>query len=96
MPLYDYERPDGTRVELFRTVAERDNVPAGLRRVVSRPAGRGLFTGHAMDPTDADSAVPRAFKQLEEQMPRREIERQCGFSTAVLRRTWDFDKARCT
>lgn len=89
MPIYEYEDKAGNRVELFRTIERRDKVPAGLKRVVS-VTGRGPFTGSAQDPTCAEAAVPRAFKELEQTMPRREIERQSGFTTKQIKEAWNF------
>jgi hypothetical protein len=90
MPIYEYEhRKTGARVELFRTVHGRDCVDPQLRRVFTTSAP-GLFTGKVLDPTSAAAAVPRAFKQLENQIPRREIERQSGFSTKQITQAWNF------
>lgn len=90
MPLYEYEEiATGNRIELFRTVEQRDQVPENLRRVVSL-SGRGPFTGSLPDPRSADVAVPRAFRQLEATQPRDRIERECGFTVKQLKRTWNF------
>lgn len=51
----------------------------------------GLNT-RAKDPTSADVAVPRAFRQLEQSgMPMREIERQSGFKAKQIKKVWKFD-----
>lgn len=93
MPLYEYEdAATGERVELFRPIARRDCVPEGLRRVVSL-TGRGPFTGRARDPQCADVAVPRAFKELEQTMPRAQIERESGFNTRQIKQAWDFNNS---
>lgn len=91
MPLYEYEDvKTGQRVELWRHVDDRDRVDKGLRRVIPLATGRGLFTGRAKDPTSADVAVPRAFRELEQTMPREQIERQSGFSVGQIKKVWDF------
>lgn len=95
MPLYEYEDVrTGERIELFRTIANRDRVPAVLKRVLvvgAAPAiGNGLFTGQARDPQCAEAAVPRAFKQLEATMPSDRIARDSGFSVKEIKRAWDF------
>jgi hypothetical protein len=90
MPIYEYEEvTTGKRIELFQPVSRRNHAPDGFRRVISTCPG-GLFTGRAADPTSADVAVPRAFKQLEQTMPRDRIERDCGFSAKELKRVWKF------
>lgn len=91
MPIYEFEDVrTGERVELFRTVARRDEVPKGLRRVISL-TGRGPFTGQAIDPSSAAAAVPRAFRQVElSGIPREKIERDSGFSVRDIKNTWQF------
>lgn len=92
---YVYENDAGERLELQRTVAERDNCPRGFRRVMvspARPRGgpptHGLFTGGARDPGEADLAVPRAFKELEQTMPADRIAREAGFSVNYIKDAW--------
>lgn len=98
MPLYDYENAKGERVELERTIAERDCAPEGFRRVLSTPASSrrapmsNLFTGQAGDPGEAVRAVPRAFKELEESMPADRIARAAGFSVKTIKRAWFEDQ----
>ena len=90
MPIYEYKNLlTGAHVELFSTVARRDYVPRHLRRVLS-VSSCGPFTGCAMDPTCADAAVPRAFKQLEATQSRESIEHKSGFSVRDIKRTWNF------
>lgn len=43
----------------------------------------------AKDPTSADLAVPRAFRQLEEKHSASRIARDAGFSVSTLKRTWN-------
>jgi hypothetical protein len=87
MPLYEFEeRATGKRLELFRTIRDRDCCPPNLRRVMARPSCR-IGKG-AQDPTVADQAVPRALQSLEQTMPTSELERQTGFSTKELKRIW--------
>jgi hypothetical protein len=89
MPLYDYQNQAGERRELFRPIHQRDDAPMGFWRVLS-VSHRGRFTGKQADPTTADAAVPRAFKQLEQTLPREQIEKQSGFSVRELKQTWNF------
>jgi len=87
MPRYLYEnRRTGRTVELFRRIEERDATGPDLRRLVAAPR---VMRG-AQDPTVADMAVPRAFRELEQTMPASEIARNTGFSVAKLKRVWDF------
>ena len=87
MPLYEFEdRATGRRRELFRTIARRNECPPNLQRVMARPAcriGKGV-----LDPSQADRAVPRALRALEQTMPSGELERQVGFSSKELKRIW--------
>jgi len=61
----------------------------GLGEIIRSGAAPG-FRGGAKDPTCAEVAVPRAFKQLEQTLPAREIARQSGFSVNHIKKTWDF------
>lgn len=48
------------------------------------------FRRGAPDPTSAEVAVPRAFRQLEQTVPAREIERQSGFKVKQIKKAWNF------
>lgn len=87
MPLYEYEDlANGGTVELCRPVAGRDDVPGHLRRITV-PRRLGVLLG-AVAESDADRAVPKAFRELEQTMPAREIARQTGFSVDHIKRVW--------
>jgi hypothetical protein len=60
-----------------------------LAEILSSGVAPGIRSG-AKDPTSAEVAVPRAFRQLEQTMPAREIERQCGFKVKAIKKTWKF------
>jgi len=94
MPIYEYEdRATGERVERFAprplSLRERYNCPPDLMPVISLPGrpkiGRGL-----PDPADADQAVPRAFKETEQQIGTSETTRLSGFTPKQIRETWKF------
>lgn len=89
MPLYDYENTKtGELVELYRPIAERDAVPAELRRF-QVPCRIGLpFASTAVDPQCADVAVPRALKQMEITMGTRQLENAMGKSPGELKKIW--------
>lgn len=53
--------------------------------VSGKPPG---FGSHARDPECADVAVPRAFKQLEEQHSAQKIAKDAGYSVSTIKRTW--------
>jgi len=89
MPTYLYEeQKTGRTVELFRRIEERDEVPPALRRIQCAPAFRK--PGGTPDPTSADVAVPRAFRQLEQTVGAAEIARQSGFSVKKIKSVWNF------
>jgi hypothetical protein len=93
MPIYQYEdirfRCDRI-VELQRTVAERDSVPAHLKRItVPVRIGIAGTSSTPIDPTSADAAVPRAYRQLEQKMGHREILKESGFSTGQVKEAWN-------
>lgn len=89
MPLYDYiDSETGRKVELFRTVAERDNVPANLRRII--PHSFALLC--PPDPYADAKGTQKALYQLEQQLGLPELERQTGFSRKQLKKVW-FDEA---
>jgi len=90
MPIYQYLNSAGGLVELLRTIAERDQVPAGLRRITvpARLAVLGTSSG-PVDPHSAAGQVPRAYKQLEEKHGAGFL-KESGFSVDEVRETWNF------
>lgn len=87
MPTYEYQDTrTGETVELVRTVAERDNVPNHLKRLTV-PRRVAVKFGLLAE-IDADNSVPKAFRDLEQTMPAREIARQAGFSIDHIKRVW--------
>ena len=88
MPQYLYQnRRTGRTVELFRTIEARDTVPDNLQRVFMAPGIRR--SGGTPDPSSADEAVPRAFRQLEDTLPASEIARQSGFTVNKIKDVWN-------
>ncbi len=88
MPLYVFENARGEQREEFRTVARRDEAPAGFRRVAACRTAT-IIPGAVLDPTSADAAVPRAFKELEQTMPADQIERVTGYSPRKIKEVWN-------
>lgn len=91
MPVYQYrDLKRGCVVELVRPVADRDLVPAHLERICVpvRVAVHGTSSS-PMNPHDADSQVPKAFRQLEEKMSAREIVKEGGFSVNETKEIWN-------
>lgn len=62
-----------------------------LAEILSSGIAPGVRRG-ARDPQSADVAVPRAFRQLEQTLPAREIERQCGFKVKQIKKAWNFNE----
>ena len=90
MPIYEYEdRVTGKRVELLKPVKERYDVPPNLMPVISLP-GRPRIGAGVPDPSHAEQAVPRAFKECEQQLGTSEVERQSGFTAKQIKRAWSF------
>jgi hypothetical protein len=90
MPIYQYrDTKTGRTVEFQRAVAERDAVDAGLVRITvpERVVCFGLSSDKP-EPGSAVDAVPRAFRQLEQTMPAREIVKESGFSVETVKRVW--------
>lgn len=89
MPLYDYiDTRDHSKVELFRTVAKRDEVPPYLRRII--PHSFALLS--SLDPHKNAHDTQKALAVLENQLGLPELERQTGFSSKQLKKVW-FDEA---
>ena len=88
MPIYVFENERGEVREEFRTVARRNDVPPGWRRITACRTAT-VIPGAVLDPTSADAAVPRAFKELEATMPVAEIERRTGYSRNKIKETWN-------
>lgn len=87
MPTYIYEnRRTGAVVELFRTVAQRHNVPKDLKLILA--PGHGGIDRKLVSEGDADRAVPRALKQLTNRQANQMI-KESGFSLDHFRKTWD-------
>ncbi len=87
MPNYEYENTrTGKRETLFRTVAERDNVPPHLKRVIIAQ-GHGGVDRKLVSEGDADRAVPRALRQLTNNQVNNMV-KESGFSLDHFRKTW--------
>ena len=69
--------------------SQRDVPMSGIDEIIASGRAPGFHQG-AKDPTSAEVAVPRAFRQLEQTMPAREIERQSGHSLRTIKKAWDF------
>jgi len=90
VPVYQYFDEEKRRiVEFVRPIAERDCVPAGLKRIPipQRIAICGTSSS-PIDPTSADSQVPKAFRDLEQKIPAREIVKESGFSIEKVKEVW--------
>lgn len=89
MPIYEYLNTETGKIEeRWLPVERRDDVPEHLKRVeVPRRLG---FVAGLTDPIDSDVSVPKAFRQLEDSVDYREIEKQSGFSKDEIRRVWEF------
>jgi hypothetical protein len=88
MPTYQYFDEEKRRiVEFQRPVAERDLVPAGLKRITVPE--RISIAGSSMDEHSAPYQVPKAFKQLEQKVPAAEIVREGGFSIDRIKQIWN-------
>lgn len=89
MPLYEFENvTTGERREEFRHVKDRDQAPTGFRRI-SACRTATIIPGAVLDPTSADAAVPRAFKELEQTMSTSEIERRTGYKRGQIKKIWN-------
>lgn len=87
MPTYQYEDTrTGQLVDLQKPVAERDQVPAHLKRIT---APRSVRVLGSRDPSEPEQAVPRALRQMEEKMPAHEIVRESGFTVEQYKRIWN-------
>jgi hypothetical protein len=90
MPIYEYEdRVTGKRVEMLKPVRERYEVPPNLMPVISLP-GRPKIGEGLPDPSRADQAIPRAFKECEQQCGTSETCRLSGFTAKQIRKAWSF------
>jgi hypothetical protein len=88
MPLYEYENiVTGERVEMFRPLGKKYDCPPDLLPVISLP-GRPKIGVGIPDPSDADQAVPRAFKECEQQLGTSEVVRQSGFTAEQIKKVW--------
>ena len=90
MPIYQYRNAAGVLVELLRAVADRDQVPANLKRITvpARLAVLGTSSG-PVDPHSAAGQVPRAYKELEAKEGAGFL-KESGFSVDEVRQTWNF------
>lgn len=87
MPLYDfYDTRTGDIVELYRTVAERRNVPKHLRPMIS--SGHGGVDRKLCSEGNPDRAVPRALKQLSNEQVNTMV-KESGFSLDHYKRVWE-------
>jgi hypothetical protein len=90
MPLYQYLDEAGRTVELMRPVAERDLVPPGLRRItVPVRVGIAGTSNDLKEPGSAEDAIPRAYREMEQTMPAREIVRESGFTIDQVKAAWN-------
>lgn len=64
----------------------------GIQDILRSGRAPGFRRG-AKDPMCAEVAVPRAFRQLEQTLPVREIERQSGFKVKAIKKAWDFKQS---
>lgn len=88
MPIYVIEDELGNRQEVFRTIARRDCLPKGFKRVFVPT--RALLYG-AIDPGSPLAAVPKGYREIELKGRNwRDIEREGGFSRDHIRRVWNF------
>ena len=93
MPTYEYyDSTTGKTVELQRRIAERDNVPPHLKRIVApNIGGQGFMGRDCCREPGVDEAVPKAFREMELQgHSHHDICRQAGFSVDHIKRTWNF------
>lgn len=89
MPTYQYEdKQTGGVVELTRRIAERDAVPAHLRRITA-PQRLTVFgtTSDKLDPGSADAAVPQALKSLTNTEANQMIQSE-GKGVDYFKKTW--------
>lgn len=90
MPVYQYIDTEHHRtIELIRPVAERDLVPAGLKRItVPQRVAIGGTSSSPADPTSCEAQVQRAYRDLEQKMPAREIAKEGGFTVERIKDVW--------
>lgn len=87
--MYEYEDVNtGRRVECIMKVEERDNMPAPWRRITVPKRVAVVFGLQAE--TSVDVATPKAFRDLEQTMNYKQIEKESGFSVDHIKRTFDF------
>lgn len=92
MPTYEYLNTlTGKTVERTCPVAERDNVPAHLKRQIASVMRDcfGFMGRDSCREPGVDEGVPKAFRQLEDQQGWRKTCREAGFSVDHIRRTWN-------
>lgn len=90
MPLYQIQNSKGQTTEVFRTIARRDCLPRGWKRVIV--PHRFAFLAGAVDPKSPMGSVPKAYAEIERQgVNWRDIERSGGFSREHITRVWDKD-----
>lgn len=88
MPLYDYEKPDGSLIELHRAVADRD-VP-GLKRLVTCKGG---FAVMAVEPT-LGHRVLKGLSEQENNPPKGRPAFSGEFSPGQYKAAWADDLAK--
>lgn len=89
MPIYEYQhRVTGERVELFRPVGEKYDCPPDLLPVISLPGRPRIGKAGLSDPSHADQAIPRAFKETEARIGTSETCRLSGFTHKQIRKAW--------
>lgn len=91
MPIYVYEeKTTGKTVELFRPVAQRDVVPANLRRIMVPQTIGYANSSHLREP-GVQTDVPKAFRDYEASgVNWRTIEKETGFSRDRIRSIHNF------
>lgn len=60
-----------------------------LDEIIASGTAPGFKTG-IKDPTSAEVAVPRAFKELEQQHSASRIAKDAGFSVSQIKKAWNF------
>lgn len=90
MPIYEYQDiHTGESVELIRPVRERYNCPPNLMPVINLPGKPRIGTSGLADPAHADQAIPRAFKECEQEFGTADTCRLSGFTAKQIKKVWN-------